>query len=651
MSATRFPLLPTLLVLGAGLFAYHGTWNNAYVFDDLPAIDENVQLAAKDWWGAAFSTKHHPLANRPVSCLSIALDFLVFGEGPFGPHLTNLVLHLVNALLVAVTLRRALLAPNLGGRFTTTAATHVATVVAMLWVAHPLGADAVAYATQRSTLLISMFLSIALLATLRAPGSARPWAWRAVAVVAVTLGMASKEDMVAAPILVLLFQRAFVAPTWRALRPDRRWFAALASTWLVLGACVWFGPSNPTVGVNDTPYTSWQWLQTQAGVVVHYLRLVVVPWPLRGAYDDGPATFASAVLPGLVVVALLVTAVRCWWSRPWLGWLGALFFLLLAPTSTVLPIETEVVAERRMYLPMLAVLIPLVLTGHRFVAMRTRTWRIGGAAVVAAAAIGLGLLTRDRVWTYADPTRFWADAFAKREPGRRTFLAAQILANHGAMLWQQRRFDEAHVCYSEAMQCPNPTAVECMQYAVSLFQRGDQQQALAMLRDVLRQAPDNGDVQGSLGTCLLAMHYEAKEPRGNPALVEAETVLRRAVVLKPKNAAYWNSLGYVLRERGNLPEAEQAYEQACALTKDRVEPFLYRADVLTRLGREAEVKPMFEQLLRDRPTDAQLRIRLAEIDAASRDFVSARRRLDEALRLEPGNAAASELLRRIQGAR
>jgi len=645
MAATpRTLLLPALLVLVAGLFAYHGTWNNAFLFDDLPAIRDNLALTAGDWWGAAFAEGHHPLGNRPFSCLTIALDFAVFGEGPFGPHLTNLLLHLVNALLVLVTVRRVLTSGNLAGLWSRPAATSLATAVATLWVAHPLGADAVAYATQRSTLLFSAALLLALHATSRANESPHGQAWRTLAVVAVAIGMASKEDMVVAPFLVLLFERAFAAASWRAVFARIGWLAALASTWIVLAACVYEGPVNPTVG-SHTPYSAWQWLTTQAGVLVHYLRLVICPWPLRGAYDWGVVGLESAVLPGLLVLALLAAAVRCWWSRPWLGWLGASFFLLLAPTSTVLPIETEILAERRMYLPMLALLVPLVLAARHLLAAKGP--RHAGFVVAATATLGLGLLTRDRVAVYANEAAFWGDAYTKREPGRRTFLAAQILTNQGSMLWQQRRFDEAHACYEEAMQCPTPTAVEVMHYAVSLCHRGNRDEGLRLLRNTAEAAPDNGDVLGSLGTCLLTSHYANGEPPHDPIVGEAEAALRRAVELTPKNGAYWNSLAYALRSRNAFAEAERAYAKACALAPDHVEPFFYRAEMLARLGREAEVQPMFEELLRARPADVPLRVRLAEIDLAARNVDSARRRLQDALRIEPRNSAALDLARRL----
>jgi tetratricopeptide (TPR) repeat protein len=642
-----------VLLLAGGLFAYWGTWHNCFLFDDYPAIDENLALLSGDWWTAAFGPRHQPLANRPLTCLTLVVDLRVFGEGPFGPHLTNLLLHLGNAVLLLTTLRRALRAPNLGGRVDERHAHWLATAAAAIWVVHPLGVDAVAYATQRSTLLFSGCLLLAIYATLRANDTTTTRRWRGLAVVAMALGMASKEDMVTAPLLLVLFERALLLPSWVALRTRMGYYAALAATWSVLGCCVAMGPHNSTVGyATKGDISAWHWLMTQAEVVLHYLRLVLWPQPLRGAYDGGIVRdIGDALLPGLGVLALIAIVLLLWRRRPWWAWLGTLFFLLLAPTSSVMPIDTEIVAERRMYLPMLCVLVPVVVTVDRVLRGVAATYRILLRVLLSAGLVGLlALVTRERVAVYADETAFWGDAYAKMQPGRRTFLAAQILSNQGSMLWQRGRLDEAHAFFEQAMQCERPTTVERMAYAVSLQYRGRQIEALTLLRELTLQAPENGDVLGSLGTCLVAAHFGDHGTAADPRLAEAEAVLRKSLTLKPRKAAYWNSLAYVHKVRGRLPEAEDAYRHATELTTDHVEPFFFRAELLERLGRTAEIGPMFDRLAAARPQDAPLRLRFAEIELRDRSWAAAARWLQEVLRIEPGNGQATAMLEQVRAA-
>lgn len=643
--------LAAVAVAAAGLFAWWGVWQHGFVFDDHPAIRDHEALLRGDWWQAAFGPRHQPLANRPFACWTLAVDFAVFGPGPFGPHLGNLVLHLADALLLLAVVRRTLLAPNFGGRFDSAGAARLATAVALLWVVHPLATDAVAYATQRSTLLYGGALLASLYGTLRAHGSPRPAAWRALAVGAMALGMASKEDLLLGPVLVVLFERAFLLPDWRALRARRGFHLALAATWLVLAACVAGGPSNPTVGYATTPRVSaLEWLLTQAPVVAHYARLSLWPHPLRGAYDwDYVRTLGPAVLPGLVVLALLAAAALAWqrarWQ--WFGWLGALFFLLLAPTSTVLPIVTEVVAERRAYLPMLFVVVPAVAGLHHVL-----RGRAAFGLVVAAAAVGLALATRAHAPVYAGEPAFWADAFAKRDPASRSHLAAQILSNHGSMLFNGGRVQEALPLFDQAMACEAPTPDERVHWAVSLQFRGRHDEAIAELERLAAAHPTLHQAHGSLGTCLLQAVAAGGEPRpDDPRLPRAEAALRRALELEPNRVAFWNSLGVVHKYRGQWGLAEAAFARAIALSTERFEPYRNRAEALARLGRAAEIQPMFDRLLAARPRDAALRLQLAHLARAQSDLPRARALLQEVLRLEPGNPQAAALLRDLGAGR
>lgn len=646
---TGLPLLPACAwVILVGLFAWWGVWGGQYVFDDLPAIEASPELHAGDWWGAAFSEDHHPLANRLLSCWTLAMDFRVFGPGPFGPHLTNLILHLTAGLLVLAVVRALLVSPNLAGRFSRARATWLGIAVATIWVAHPLAGDSVAYATQRSTLLVSGFLLVAMWSTLRAASSQRPLLWRAAGVLAVACGMASKEDMVVAPLVLVLWERAFVVPSWAALRTRGWYLVALASTWSLLAFCMALGPANLTVGYHTVPAaTAWQWLLTQAGVLIHYLRLVVVPTPLRGAYDWSVVTSVGpAILPGLAVLALVATTVRLLATNPCSGFPGALFFLMLAPTSSVMPIITETVAERRMYVPMLAVLVPLVLLGDRL--LRARSAERWGPILVVATAVGLGLLSRQRVAVYAEPASFWADAFAKRDPTARGFLAAGILSSHATVLYEQGQVEEAIALLETLPSYELTTAIDRGQYALVLQHRGKHAEAVALWRKLASEVPDNGQVIGRFGNALVAHWNADKGPPDDPRLVEGEQVLERSVQLFPGHPGLWFTLGFVRRTRGNLSGAAEAFRSATDHTTTRIDPYVSLAELLPALGRAAEVGAVFDRLLAANPEDGKLRVAVGEFLLTQGRGELARPVLQEALRIDPADSQAAGLLARTR---
>jgi tetratricopeptide (TPR) repeat protein len=434
------------------------------------------------------------------------------------------------------------------------------------------------------------------------------------------------------------------------MRPRLPWYCVLALSWVVLAACVALGPENLTVGyATRSPVTAAEWLMTQAGVLVHYLRLCVVPYPLRTVYDwPIVRDVGGALLPGVVVLALLGATLSFWPRRPWWGWLGALFFLLLAPTSSVMPIITEVVAERRVYLPMLAVLVPLVFAADRAARdAALRGARGVGPFVLVAAVLGLCFVTRDRVLVYRDEASFWADASGKRDPQSRSFLSAIILANQGLVLAKQGRAEEANACFDTAVQCATPPDQAVTMYALSLLRRKRHAEAVDVMRQLVATDPTD-NAWGVLGVCLTVAHEAERGGRDDPRLAEAEALLRRRLVGSPRDLQCWNALGYVLRVTGRLAAAEDAYRHVTELSLDEVPSYFLRAQLLMGLGRGAEIGPLFDRLLAGRPRDVALRMNLAEMAQRNQDPGTAITMLEQVLAIEPGHAQAAASLQELK---
>ena len=179
------------------------------------------------------------VSGRPVLNLSLALNYAVSGCDVRGYHVTNLAIHLAAALLLFGIVRRTL--PRFrgcgGGQQLARLqlATPLALAIALLWAVHPLQTESVTYIVQRAESLMGLFYLLTLYCFLRGAGSARAIFWYAGSVLACLLGMATKEVMVSAPLVVLLYDRTFLAGSFReAWR--RRWayYLALAATWLLL---------------------------------------------------------------------------------------------------------------------------------------------------------------------------------------------------------------------------------------------------------------------------------------------------------------------------------------------------------------------------------------------------------------------------------
>ena len=167
-----------------------------------------------------------------------------------------------------------------------------------------------------------------------------------------------------APVIVLLFERTFIAGSFRqALKQSWRLYLGLLLGWGLLAGLNYQAPRSGTAGFNldVSPYAYWL---TQAKVLLMYVKLVVWPWPLVIHYDFPYFNNLSEAWPWALAVLLIGVATGVLvWRRSWLGFVGAAVFIVLSPTSIV-PITTEVAAERRMYLPLAAIITAIVAGGY-----------------------------------------------------------------------------------------------------------------------------------------------------------------------------------------------------------------------------------------------------------------------------------------------
>ena len=239
------PLLAGVVLLLAVAAAYLNSLHGAFVWDDFPTI---VQNPAIEHFASALRRPAdvNTASGRPLVGLSLALNYALGGRNPVGFHLFNLLVHAAAALALFGFVRRLALLPRWAGRFAPHA-TGLALGVAAVWALHPLQTQAVTFIVQRAESLMGLGYLLTLYLFLRAEGSRCPGLWRALAVAACALGMTAKEVMVSAPVVVLLFDRTFLAGSFRqALAAKKRFYGALFGTWLILGWLVVNLGGNPT---------------------------------------------------------------------------------------------------------------------------------------------------------------------------------------------------------------------------------------------------------------------------------------------------------------------------------------------------------------------------------------------------------------------
>ena len=316
----RTPLFAALVIAAAALAAYHNSFAVPFVFDDELAIVANQTI--RSLWTALSPPQDAemgglPMSGRPVVNVSIWLNQALSGSAVGSYHVVNLLVHVLAGLVLFGVVRRTLRQPVLASRFGAHAF-ELALLAAALWTLHPLQTESVTYISQRAEALLGLWYLLTLWCFIRAtePGASPKWGrW---AFVVCLLGMATKEVMVSAPIFVALYDRAFVAGSWREAWVQRRkLLLALASTWLLLA---WFVASGGgTRGVSagfGLGVSSWTYLLTQCQAILLYLKLSFWPHPLVLDYGTGLVRSVTEVWwQGVILVVLLGGAWCRWWGK------------------------------------------------------------------------------------------------------------------------------------------------------------------------------------------------------------------------------------------------------------------------------------------------------------------------------------------------
>ena len=238
--ASRWPVALAAVMIGLGiLIAYHNSFRGSLIFDDEPAILENPSIQQL-WpvWKTLAPPADLTVTGRPVANFTLAVNYALSGTNVWSYHALNLLIHLLAGLTLFGVVRRTLLQPALRERFGRDAF-PLAVVIALLWSLHPLQTEAVTYVIQRVESLMGLFYLLTFYCFIRSVESPRPRLWQGCAVAACLLGAATKEVTATAPLLVLLYDRTFVAGSFReAWRRRGGLHVVLAATWLPLAGLV-----------------------------------------------------------------------------------------------------------------------------------------------------------------------------------------------------------------------------------------------------------------------------------------------------------------------------------------------------------------------------------------------------------------------------
>ena len=611
-SLWRLPAAGIFLCTAVGL-AYASGLGAPFIMDDASSIAANRSIRSLWPLWPVLVYEHgegRTIDGRPLLNLSLAVNRALTGTSATGFRVVNIFLHCGNAILLMALVRLLLARPEVPTAVRARAG-EVAFAAAVLWAVHPLGTGAVTYVIQRAeslgAFMILATLIVAVRGMLAADTGCKTWALPFVAFLSALAGTA-KETSVAIPFMTVLIDRALLSGSWRGTVRHWPWHLAAAASWpsvaLMLTA---LGGRGSSAGLDSA--SPWLYLLTQAKAIWLYLARIV--WPHGLIFDYGDFLSSGLAESGgwlLLTAAVFAGVAYGYWRDPAVFLAPLLFFVLLGPTSSVIPVKTQTIAEHRAYLASACLIVPAVAAGWSIAQERLAlSPRFCGLAM-AAVVLAVGFSTAARNREFVQPEILWRKALAAEPRNERAMinLAAQLIAKKGPA-----SLDEAERLLSQVAETGRYPKVYSVNLGSLAKSQGRYPEALAAIDAVLELTPDDAVTLAERGYVLwklgrlpealadldkaLALDDQIAPAwlnRGNVLLdlgrqEEAERSFARSVEVDPKYAKGWDHLGIARQGRGDRAAAMDAFNRAVACDSKDAEAFYNRGRLHAEMGQPA----------------------------------------------------------------
>lgn len=603
-------------------------------FDDPAYVTENIHVRngfTSDNIAWVFS---HPVSANwhPLTMLSHMVDCQLFGLKPAGHHLTSVLIHALNGMLVFLLLRRQ------------TRAVWRSLLVAALFVVHPLRVESVAWVAERKDVL-SAFLGLLSLwfyagdvqkrsgvESQRTPEQVVPTldARRVtldygLALLFLALGLMSKATLVTWPLVMLLLdywplKRFHAVGVWRLVR-EKIPFLVLAATASVVtylvqkqgGAMVPDEnlPIGTRFGNSLISYCRYLWK-------LFWPQNLVIVYPHPGYWPEGEVILAGGLVLGISVVLFLLQRRHPFGLMGWLWYCGT-----LVPMIGLVQVGDQAMADRYTYIPSIGLLILTVWGAHELARRGPRPVITASVTGVTALALCIGL-THRQLGYWRDSETLFRHAIAITGDN---FRAQYVL---GVILDDKGRLDEAMEHLEEAVRLRPFSVPAHNRLGIVLGRKKQIDEAIHEFREAIRLKPDSAEAHSNLGSALLA--------KGQ--LGEAMSQFQEAIRLAPDSAEAHYNLGLLLGGLGRNDEAIFQLQEAIRLQPDDPDAHYNLGIAYTIKGRIDEAIGQFREAIRLKPDYAQAHNNLGIILGRHGQIDKAIRQLQEAIRLNPDHPMA-----------
>lgn len=650
--------------------AYSSSLSGSFVLDDIPTIVDSPSIRKLWPIGPVLFQGDTTAYGRPLLNLTFALNYAYGQDSVTSYHIVNVIIHLLSGLAFFGVVRRTLEQwPRKEGP--NPHASLIALFTSLLWLLHPLQTESVTYVVQRAESLVGLFYWLTLYCAIRALSSRKSRVWPIASVLCCLCGVASKEVIVSAPLTVVLYDLTFSGYA-RKILMLRRWrlYAALFCTWIPLFFLVAVTQGRQNSTGSDLGVTPLEYLQTQCWALCLYLHLSFWPDSLVLDYGVGIIHELREIVPGVVIIAsIFVGSLLALRYQPWISLVFFFFFAVLSPSSSIIPIVTQTVAEHRMYLPLASLVILTVMAiwqGSLFLQRvvrpsvpTPRSW-IFPTGLLFLIAVVLGSLTFQRNSEYRGVTRLWKTnidrwpeslrpymligaEYLEKEHDPETALSwydegvtahqlvqkrhhgtklvdlqlAGIVFGRGTVHSQMRQFEEALSDFDWALKL-NPDIINAYFYrGMVLAQLGREEEALKSLTEAItREAtPERLFIRGEIF---------ARMKRRDDAIADLDLALS----MDPSNPYFYQSRGQTLVAMNRYQEALRDFNSALQIQPDLPKALMSRGELFAVLKHPETAIHDFSKVIALFPVYAEAYLQRSRANAALGRWEQARSDLD-----------------------
>ncbi len=614
-------ILLTLLVLSATGAVYLPALPYPFAWDDIPVVRENPWLRGPvsplRFFDPDFWRYQLPLARndyRPLQMLALSAVGRLGGPSPAAYRLANFIVHLIAGWLAWRLARDGC---GLGR--------PAAAAAAALFVLHPIQVESVVNPRNLAELIVCVFSLASILAFLSSFGPERRSLKIGLCSIFFLAAVLTKESALILPLILVFFSLS------GGKKAAAGRVAATIPVWVIAGAFGLFkflmmsGTDilrRPAAGIGALE---------AAGLGGYYLRLLTLPAGLNPLHTFSPpvrgltAVWAAAAAAAATTVIL---AIRAWGRNRFIALPGIIFLLTLLPSLSKIVQTGRVVAEQRMYLPSVFLLLFLAGLAERTLADSGRRARkaVIGLTAATAALFALGAGTYVRAWR--TPLSLWERAVS-RAPG--SALARNNLA---AVLYEMGDSEAARSQLKAALAIDPSNSEALNNLGVYYRHRGNLSRAEELFRRSWSADANYQPAALNLAEALM------QKRRFDRAEVEVRKFLERA----PRSAEAHNVLGVALEQQGRAEEAADAYAAAAELDPFFAAPTRNIAGLLQDEGRHEESRKWARETVKRQPTGASGWTLLARSYIVAGDYEAAAEIISEGLREIPGDPGLESFL-------